>query len=149
MAKAHEDHVAHVNTTVNVLGLFWNTVNDTLSLIPKALQSVETSEPTKRTVLQDLSKIFDPLGALTPVTISTKLFMQQLWQQKLHWNEPLNSTLSAEWHCIAANLTRTPQFYIPHWYLQSFSTDQLTLHIFVDVSMKAKHEGLRCSGLYL
>ena len=78
MAKAHEDHVAHVNTTVNVLNLFWNTVNDMLSLMPKALQSVDMSEPMKRTVLQDLSKIFYSLQALTSVTISAKLFMQQL-----------------------------------------------------------------------
>jgi len=116
------------------LGLLWDTSNDILSLIPKELQSLETNEPTKQTVLQDLSKIFDPLGALTPVTISAKVFMQQLWQQKLHWNEPLSSTLTAEWHCIAANLTKTPQFHIPRW---SFSTDQLTLHVFADASMKA------------
>ena len=47
MAKAQEDQVADVNTTVNVLGLFWNTANDTLSLLPKTFQSLETTEPTK------------------------------------------------------------------------------------------------------
>ena len=112
MAKAHEDKVADVNTTVNVLGLFWITANDTLSLIPKTFQLSDTTEPTKHTVLQDLSKIFDLLGALTPVAISAKLFMQQLWQQKLHWNEPLNSIIATEWHSIAANLMKTPQFQI-------------------------------------
>ena len=129
--------MADANTSVNVLGLLWDTANDKLSLSPKGLQSLETTEPTKRTVLQDLSKIFDPLGALTPVTISAKLFMQQLWLRKLHWNEPLNPTLTAEWHCIAGILTQTPQFHIPRWCFKCFSSDQLTLHVFVDVSMKA------------
>jgi len=130
------------------LGLFWDTANDILSLIPKELQSLETNEPTKQTVLQDLSKIFDPLGALTPVTISAKVFMQQLymWQQKLHWNGP---TLTAEWHCIEANLTKTPQFHIPRWYLKSFRTDRLTLHVFADASMKAyRAEAYICDGTH-
>ena len=87
-------------------------------------------------MLQDLSKIFDLLGALTPETISAKLFMQQLWQQKLHWNEPLNSALTAEWHCIAANLTQTFQFHIPRSYLKSFGANHLTLRVSVDVNMK-------------
>ena len=137
MTKANHDQVADTNTAVNVLGLLWNTASDTLSLMPKSLQTSQTTQPTKRTVLQDLSKIFDPLGTLTPVTISAKLFMQQLWQQKLRWNEPLNSTLTSEWHCITGNLTQTPQYHIPRWYLKSINTEQLTLHVFVDASMKA------------
>ena len=63
--------------------------------------------------------------------------MQQLWQQKLYWNEPLNSSLATEWHSIAANLIKIPQFHIPRWYFKSLSTNQLTLHIFVGASMKA------------
>ena len=137
MTKANHDQVADTNAAVNVLGLVWNTASDTLSLMPRSLQTFQTTQPTKRTVLQDLSKIFDPLGTLTPVTISAKLFMQQLWQQKLRWNEPLNSTLTSEWHCITGNLTQTPQYHIPHWYLKSINTEQLTLHVFVDASMKA------------
>ena len=135
--KANHDQVADTNTAVNVLGLLWNTASDVLSLMPKSLQTSQTTQSTKRTVLQDLSKIFDPLGTLTPVTLSDKLFIQQLWQQKLRWNEPLNSTLTSEWYCITGNLTQTPQYHIPHWYLKSINTEQLTLHVFVDASMKA------------
>jgi len=47
MAKAQEDQVADTNTTVNVLSLFYDTANHTMSLIPKKLQSLETNEPTK------------------------------------------------------------------------------------------------------
>ena len=137
MTKANHGQVVDTNTVVNILGLLWNTASDMLSLMPKSLQTSQTTQPTKRTVLQDLSKIFDPLGTLTPVTISAKLFMQQLWQQKLHWNEPLNFTLTSEWHCITVNLTQTPQYHIPRWYLKSINTEPLTLHVFVDASMKS------------
>ena len=79
MALAQQDKAADNETVVNVLGLLWNTSQDTLGLGIKFFPSLETMQPTKRAVLQDLSKIFDPLGVLTPVTISAKLFMQQLW----------------------------------------------------------------------
>ena len=104
MALAQQDRVADNDTVVNVLGLLWDTSQDTLGLSIKLFPSLETMQSTKRAVLQDLFKIFDPLGVLTPVTISAKLFMQQLWQHKLNWNEPLTSELTAQWRDIAANL---------------------------------------------
>ena len=137
MALAQQDRVADNDTVVNVLGLLWDTSQDTLGLSIKLFPSLETMQPTKRAVLQDLSKIFDPLGVLTPVTISAKLFMQQLWQHKLNWNEPLTSELTAQWRDIAANLQHTTNYVIPRLYLQFNSSDQLALHVFVDASMKA------------
>ena len=76
-------------------------------------------------------------GVLTPVTISAKLFMQQLWQHKLNWNEPLTSELTIQWHDITTNLKQTLTYMIPQLYLQFNSSDQLILHVFVDASMKA------------
>ena len=78
MALAQQDGVADNKTVVNVLGLLWDTSQDTVGLSIKYFPSLDTTQPTKRAVLQDLSKVFDPLRVLTPVTISTKLFMQQL-----------------------------------------------------------------------
>ena len=42
-------------------------------------------------MLQQPSKIFDPLGSTSPATISAKLLLQQLWQKKLPWDDPLPS----------------------------------------------------------
>ena len=137
MALAQQDGVADDKTVVNVLGLLWDTSQDTLGLSIKSFPSLETAQPTKRAVLQDLSKVFDPFGVLTPVTISAKLFIQQLWQHKLNWNEPLTSELTAKWHDIVVNLKQTPKYMIPQLYLQFNSSDQLVLHVFVDASMKA------------
>ena len=50
---------------------------------------------TKREVLQDLSKIFDPLGFVAPVVIRAKILMQKLWQMKITWDEPLDSDMYA------------------------------------------------------
>lgn len=57
-----------------VLGLKWDPLADTFSF--KATASVAI--PTKRTVLSDIAKIFDPLGLLAPLTFWTKHVMQRL-----------------------------------------------------------------------
>ena len=135
MTLARQDGVADNHPLVNVLGLLWDTLQDTISI--KLFPSLSTIQPTKRSVLQELSKIFDPLGMLIPVTISAKLFMQQLWQQKLNWNQPITTELATRWRDIASNLQQTPKYVISRPYLQFSSSDQLILHGFVDASTKA------------
>lgn len=61
MKVAQEDDVADSRTIVNVLGLLWDISADTLTLNPKDLTSTQHSLVTKRGVLKDMSKIFDPL----------------------------------------------------------------------------------------
>ncbi|XP_073841434.1 uncharacterized protein [Musca autumnalis] len=52
------------------------------------------SSISKRSVTSELAKLFDPLGLLAPVVVKSKIFIQQLWQFTLDWDEPLpNQTL--------------------------------------------------------
>ena len=43
--------------TVNILGIWWNTMTDTISLAPKPLPS--SNVVSKRSVLQDSSQLYD------------------------------------------------------------------------------------------
>ena len=72
---AIKDNTADRARTVNVLGLRWNPTSDKLRWNPTSDKLHLTDKPsillydhlvTKREVLQDLSKIFDPLGFVTP-----------------------------------------------------------------------------------
>jgi hypothetical protein len=51
----------------------------------------------KRELLSDLNKVFDPLGFLGPVLIIGKIFLQQLWQLKINWNEKLGAEIQEKW----------------------------------------------------
>ena len=75
--SAKKDQVADGCEQVNTLGLVWNTASDKLSLAHKVF-SLDHSLATKREVLQQSSKVFDPLDFTSPVTVSAKLLLQQL-----------------------------------------------------------------------
>ncbi|XP_017467867.1 PREDICTED: uncharacterized protein LOC108360189 [Rhagoletis zephyria] len=53
-----------IDTFVKVLGVQWNPCTDELSLKIKSMKCVK--EPTKRSVLSEMSKIYDPLGIVWP-----------------------------------------------------------------------------------
>ena len=76
-----QHHVACVDqTSVKVLGLRWYTSEDTLQLteLPCTQEKV-----TKRTVLSQTAKVFDPLGLTLPVLIKSRMFIQDLWRRQL------------------------------------------------------------------
>ena len=66
---AQADNVADSNTKVNILGLQWNIKTDTLHFVVKTAIPENHTLITKREILQQSSKIFDPMGYLSPVTI--------------------------------------------------------------------------------
>jgi len=90
-AIARDNQVVDENQLVNVLGLHWNTTEDRICFIPKPLDSTNNSAVTKRSILQDSSRVYDPLGILSPIAIRAKLLMQELWQQSVDWDDPLTS----------------------------------------------------------
>jgi len=66
-------------TTVNILGLRWDTHNDKVTVAKRQI-TIDGAQITKCSVLQSTSKQFDPLGWLSPMTVQAKVFLQELWK---------------------------------------------------------------------
>ena len=60
-----QDKIVDENNPTNILSIHWNTTTDQRSLAPKRMIPANT----KRKILQDSSKIFDPIGLAAPITI--------------------------------------------------------------------------------
>ena len=104
IAKA--DGVLDSNTTVNLLGLKWNTCTDTIAIASRQLKPKGDIPVTKRSILQGTSKLYDPLGWLTPITICARMLMQELWKKQVTWDDPLDHDFQSRWHQVTTDLLR-------------------------------------------
>ncbi|KAF0755249.1 52 kDa repressor of the inhibitor of the protein kinase-like [Aphis craccivora] len=78
---------------IKILGLKWDPRADVFSFNTKSSQI----EPTKRSVISDIVRVFDLLGLLSPITFWTKHVMQLLWTAGLKWDDPIPKDIIPLW----------------------------------------------------
>ncbi|XP_070075755.1 uncharacterized protein [Drosophila takahashii] len=117
---------------VKVLGLYWHPGNDVLTY---NVGLAANPDCTKRQVLSDVSRIFDPLGLLAPIVIQFKILFQKLWLLNLDWDDPLSTKLADNWLKWRADLDTLQKFRLPRFVAND--PDNIELHGFSDASTKA------------
>ena len=137
--KAQENGVASVSQLTNILGLQWNTATNYLSLVQKLTSVViDKSFTTEREVLKEASKLFDPLGITSPVSVRAKLFMQKLWQLHVEWDEPLETSIKDEWIIMLRDIRQLSTSTLARRFFKiNFNLSNITLHVFADDSTHA------------
>lgn len=78
--------------TIKTLGILWHPASDQFGF-KVTLNSME-GIVTKRKVLSDIARIFDPLALLAPVILTAKIVMQQPWLCGADWDDELPSEIS-------------------------------------------------------
>lgn len=120
--------------TVSTLGLSWQPSSDTFHF------SLANWNPpgnmTKRSLLSDINRIYDPLGLLSPVLIKGKVFLQQLWSLKLNWDSTLSPDLQGRWIKFYSSLKTLEELSIPRRVVSDLSSN-VSLHGFCDASQEA------------
>ena len=119
-----------------VFGLLWNRIDD-ISFISGPDNTIPNSAVTKREALHYIAKVFDLLGLLVPVTFYEKLFIQNLWKFKLHWDQPLPADVMESWVHVTALFKQIPLIKIPRLVGSTDESAIYQLLVFCDASMKA------------
>lgn len=119
---------------VNSLGHCWKPVADEFQF--NSLVKSNCKNLTKRAILSDLNKVFDPLGFLTPVLIKGKIFLQQLWQTKTNWDSPLPKKYQEKWEDFYNNLEELRFISIPRS-ARMMTSSNFEINGFCDASMEA------------
>ncbi|TKR96487.1 hypothetical protein L596_010497 [Steinernema carpocapsae] len=91
------EHDRSKKTTQKVLGIIWNAERDNLVL---KCDVGKVDKTTKRSILKQHARIFDPLGFLTPLTIRSKAFIQELWKKGYQWDVELDKKDRRTWEVI-------------------------------------------------
>ncbi|XP_051864344.1 uncharacterized protein LOC127566357 [Drosophila albomicans] len=83
------------SSTAKTLGIRWQAHDDEFFFMPPEVAHQDSY--TKREVLSQIAKLFDPAGWLAPFVIRAKIFMQEIWLRTLEWDEHLPTDLSLQW----------------------------------------------------
>lgn len=98
------------------LGVIWQQNSDTFlfTFTPKQVNM----SITKRTILSMASSLFDPIGLLSPLVITAKIILQELWILKLDWDESIPQHLHHAWKNCLDSFGSVSSFTIPRYCLQ-------------------------------
>ncbi|XP_053403136.1 uncharacterized protein LOC123560655 [Mercenaria mercenaria] len=120
--------------------MLWNTVTDEM-MFPAKLVPIR-DVITKREILQHSSRIYDPLGLLSPVTVRAKTLLQELWRQKYSWDTALPKHVYEKWSALVTDLNNVMNTKVSRYYFRDqcaaddriTTVEEMSLHIFVDAS---------------
>ncbi|XP_067030727.1 uncharacterized protein [Acropora muricata] len=114
------------------LGVYWDAQSDTFKF-----QAVQAGKPsTKRGVFSVVSSLFHPLGFLSPFVFSAKILLQDLWRDKIPWDQEIPEPYLSQWQRWLEELLHVVTINIPRCYKSQFSLTPSTiqLHNFADAS---------------
>lgn len=122
------------NDVIKTLGLNWIPDSDTFTYY---YDSQSNEKVTKRTVLSEISRLFDPLGLVQPVVVRAKIFMQWLWSEKLDWDTQLPTDAYSKWKEFREELQSIANLTVPRHIVGINSPSTFEIHGFCDASQKA------------
>ena len=115
------------------LGLSWNADKDVFSFkidIPEL-------EPTRRGILSMVSRIYDPLGLVTPFVLPAKLVLQELCKKGFDWDSTIPEVDLQNWQLWRQNLHQLENMEIERCLNPLENDAKHELHVFCDASEKA------------
>ncbi|XP_065354551.1 uncharacterized protein LOC135949022 [Calliphora vicina] len=122
------------NTGTKTLGIKWNISSDSFTFTAPDVELKENY--TKREVLSTIAKFFDPCGWIAPIIVEAKLIMQQIWLDKVDWDDILKSLTCLKWQKFIKNCPTINTLKIPRW-IQFSPNCNVEIHGFSDASEKA------------
>lgn len=120
-------------SAVKTLGLEWEPVTDSFQFNLQPVGPVKT----KRQILSAISKLFDPLGVVSPIIVRSKLIMQETWKLKIDWDDELPGRILHAWECYMKDLENFSTIHVPRCVVNSSNNVTVNLYAFCDASERA------------
>ncbi|XP_055701708.1 uncharacterized protein LOC129800984 [Phlebotomus papatasi] len=131
------------NVSERVLGMLWLPSEDVFTFQVNFRQvsaDILSGErlPTMREVLRLIMSIFDPLGFIAVFAVKGKIFLQEMWKQKLGWDTEISGDLVIQWRKFLKELKEIEEVKVPRCFSVNLPKAHLIeLHVFGDASEKA------------
>ena len=109
---------------MRVLGIFWDPHTDAMqfqpllnfsrkvrgqhsepNLLPDQVPQAIPTKLTKRMVLEQVMRIYDPIGILSPFIVRGKMNLRETWELVSAWDDPLPDHMRAKWISFFKEMT--------------------------------------------
>ena len=98
--------------STKTLGLWWQPWEDFFHFKIKLCESITH---TKRALVSEIARVYDPLGFISPVIINLKILLQDVWLEKVDWDSELSEKISKKWFEIRKDLPHIEDLRIPRF----------------------------------
>jgi len=119
------------------IAVFWHAMEQCQDMF-QFLCKIDT-EPhvvSKRVILSEVAKLFDPLGLLGPVIVIAKLILQDLWQLAIQWMAVLQDN-HTRWIALRTQMSNLNQLKIPRCIKFNVHQPIVEVHGICDASHRA------------
>ena len=133
--SANDEKFMDENYRIKTLGLSWKPNLDVFNFHSNF--SLDNNL-TKRKLLSETAKLFDPVGWLGPIVIKIKIMLQKLWVQGLGWDDTLSTENRDECIEMIADLKHLAKLTLPRCIAPPLKEiERVQLHLFTDASEMA------------
>ena len=117
---------------VKTLGVRWDPQADVFSF---AVKETEIRKYTKRSILSNICRLYDPVGLASAVTIKAKIALQNIWKSKEYdWDDPLADDMSVLWQELFQEIQCLKGVTFPRCLQPDNVSGISQLHVFADAS---------------
>ena len=124
--------IANKTHAIKTLGIKWHPISDDFKF---TVQYPSVIQDTKRALLSEASKLFDPIGWISPVIIVFKVLLQECWITGTQWDEAVPDRVKTQWDTARLHMPCLQELSIPRCVRQD--SGDIELHVFYDASEKA------------
>ena len=131
--REYIDFLQEDSESIRTLGMIWHPNSDNFRFV----FTFNEKNATKRNIISDIAKIFDPLGLLSPLVVKGKILIQNLWIKKVAWDEIVDDTDKVEWISFRNELNSKHSLDIQRIISSTEQITEYSIHAFCDSSKAA------------
>ena len=127
-----------------VLGSVWNLKTDKFHLrVAADLLKLENSlsqvpmKMTKRKILSQVARIYDPIGFAAAVIVRAKIGLQKLWQKGLDWDKEVPPAVEESWISLFQEMKELDSVSFESCLTVAYAVEPPILCVFAEASQEA------------
>ena len=134
--ESEEINVPQGKQDAKVLGLVWNNKDDVLKYKVEVKVS-QQSKLTKRNILSQVARIYDPIGFAAPYLVRAKIGLQDLWKEGLDWDDELSPSVQTKWQVYFTEMQQLNNVWLDRCIYPAETVEPPILCVFADASRGA------------